>query len=355
MKHAHAVRRNPRPPKLVPMVALVSALLLSGLIAQELRPFRPGGPAVRVRATVAQPGPILGVYRGAAPSEVAAFGRWLGRPPRYVLDFARRHTWAQIADPSRYLEDWAGSSYRLVFSVPMLPEAGHPPDPTHDSMAAGARGAYDAHFARLAKNLIALGHPDAVLRIGWEFNLGHSRWAVDDPTVFIQYWRHIVTAMRSVPGSRFEFDWNVNNGDTRNDAAEYFPGAAYADYVGVDIYDASWQQQTYPYPRDCKRSCVARRQRTAWKHNYSAERGLAFWSRFARSKGIPLSLPEWGAWERADGHGGGDNPYFIRRMHDFIQDPANGVAYQIYFNFDGSDGRHRLPNAAAEYRRLFGS
>jgi hypothetical protein len=62
-------------------------------------------------------------------------------------------------------------------------------------------------------------------------------------------------------------------------------------------------------------------------------------------------------WERADQHGGGDNPEYLRRMHAFITDPKNRVAYQAYFEFDGSDGPHRLmttyPESGEVFRGLF--
>ena len=34
---------------------------------------------------------------------------------------------------------------------------------------------------------------------------------------------------------------------------------------------------------------------------------------FARSKGKPMSLPEWGMWERSDRHGGGERRRHARR------------------------------------------
>ncbi len=44
-------------------------------------------------------------------------------------------------------------------------------------------------------------------------------------------------------------------------------------------------------------------------------------------------------------------------MHDFIADPANGVAYQAYFEFNGHDGPHKLmttyQEAGATFRTLF--
>ena len=75
-----------------------------------------------------------------------------------------------------------------------------------------------------------------------------------------------------------------------------------------------------------------------------------------------MALPEWGVATRSDGHGGGDNSYYIQNMHDFIVNPANSVAFQAYFDVNASDGAHELspadgqtafPNAAALFRKLF--
>ncbi len=202
----------------------------------------------------------------------------------------------------------------------MLPEA------TDDTMERGAAGEYDQYFTQLATNLVEGGQEDAILRLGWEFNLEGSRWATDDPDVFIAYWRHVVTAMRAVPGQEFEFDWNPNNGKNTYDAVDYYPGNDVVDYIGIDAYDNAWGLFTYPYPDDCDAGCRAGRQENAWNRAiYGGHRGLHFWSQYAARKGKPMSLPEWGLWDREDDHGGGDDPDYLRRMHEFIADPENRV------------------------------
>ena len=45
-----------------------------------------------------------------------------------------------------------------------------------------------------------------------------------------------------------------------------------------------------------------------------------------------MSFPEWGLQWRCDGHGGGDDPYFVQHFHDWIA--AHDVAYEAYFNVD---------------------
>ena len=136
------------------------------------------------------------------------------------------------------IEEWAGSRRRTVYSTGLLPNNGQ------STIALGAKGDYDRHFRRLAQNLVNAGENDAIIRLGWEFNLATSTWSTDRPADFVAYWRHIVKAMRSVPGQDFEFDWNPNVGATAYDATLYYPGKAYVDYIGVDA--VSYTHLTLP-------------------------------------------------------------------------------------------------------------
>jgi hypothetical protein len=314
-----------------------------------------GHPSPAARATPDTRAPVttqLGVFRGDDPEQVKEYGDWLGRDVNDAETFSFRANWKQIAEPQAQLETWKGSPYRLVYAVALLPD-----DPA-DTIERGATGEYDKYFADLAQRLVAGGQQDAIIRLGWEFNIADSRWATDDSSAFIAYWRHAVAAMRSQPGQDFQFDWNVNDGDSPYDAVNYYPGSDVVDYIGVDAYDTSWASGAYPYPADCDSTCRATAQKIAWnKSIYGGARGLKFWSQFAAQKGKPMSIPEWGLWQRDDQHGGGDDPDYLRRMSAFIADPANRVAYESYFEYDGSDGAHRLmttyPRSGALFRTLF--
>lgn len=292
----------------------------------------------------------LGVFRGTSPDKVREFGEWLGRDVTYAMDFSLRQTFADIAQPQTQIDIWKGHPYRMVYALAMLPE-----NPA-DTLERGASGEYDKYYADLAHRLVAAGQDDAILRVGWEFNLESSRWSSDDPTAFIAYWRHIVTTMRAEPGEHFQFDWNPNNGDNKYDAVKYYPGSDVVDYIGVDAYDVSWASGAYPYPANCDTACRTSRQKVAWEKSVcGGARGLRFWSNFAKQQGKPMSLPEWGLWQREDQHGGGDDPDYLRRMSAFIAAPANRVAYQSYFEFDGPDGPHRLMTTFPESGELFRS
>jgi glycosyl hydrolase family 26 len=295
------------------------------------------GPA---SADAAAPAGTIGVFRGATNYEaIRSWEGWLGSPAHRVLDYLAREDWSKIATPYWWVGRWQSSAYRdrLVYSVPMLPD-------NEGTLAEGATGAYNPHFASLARMLVAGGQGSSTIRLGWEFNGSWYRWsAVRDPTSFAAYWREIVRAMRSVPGARFTFDWSPNLGPNSMNPERAWPGDAYVDYVGADVYDHGWQAG-YKEP--------ARR----WQELMNEPYGLRWHRDFARAHRKRMTFPEWGLVLRGDGHGGGDDPYFVQRMHDWIA--ANDVAYAIYFEVD-SGAPIRLmtghfPRAAACFRRLFG-
>jgi hypothetical protein len=298
-------------------------------------------------------GSALGVFRSTDPAEVEAFEQWLGRPVDVIVDFSARANWYDISAPDYLLDAWRGKGYTLVLGVAMLPT-----DVPGVSILEGATGAYDDWYRTLAEHLVAGGFPDAVLRIGWEFNSDDWPWATADAQAWATYFRRIVDALRSVPGQRLRIDWNVNNGSNSYDAVRYWPGDAYVDYVGVDVYDLWDGDDAGTEHRDCTGACLEQGAREAWGTRiFGGSRGLRFWSEFAAERDKQLSLPEWGAWSRVDHRGGGDNPYFIDRMAAFISDPGNRVGYHGYFEHAGALGTHRLmtdlPDAGQRYRAAF--
>ena len=308
-------------------------LLAAAAVAAALT----GSPA-QAAATVS-PG-TLGVYRGpAAAGSVASYGTWLGRAMTWAQDFLPRDNWAAIEDPSWITDAWRSTPYRLVLTVPMIPDSG-------GSLQAGASGAYDIHFRKLAEALVAQGQAGVVLRLGPEFNGDWFPWTAQGREApFAAYWRHIVDAMRSVPGQHFTFDWCPNMGSQKAAAEQAYPGDAYVDYVGLDAYDQDWM----PGWQDAT---------TRWHNLVTMPYGLQWQQDFASRHGKLTTLPEWGVYTRPDGHGGGDDPYYVRQMSAWIA--AHDFAYEIYFEFDAGDGSHRLmtsefPKASEAFRQLFGS
>jgi hypothetical protein len=312
----------------------------------------PGPQSARLRpasttptpTTTARPAhaPPLGVFRGSeARASVAAFERAFGVPVFHVLDFVGKadrddpSPWEGIDDPSSRCLAWRDSAYRLVLSVALVPN-------THYSLAAGAAGHYDGHWADFARRMVEAGCPDVVLRLGWELNGRSMAWsAVGHEADFARYWRRVVAILRAQPGQAFRFDWCLLGGKDTIDAERAWPGADVVDYVGLDAYDTS----------EVPPSDVEGR----WNDLLDRPYGLRWHEAFAARHGKRMSFPEWGLTVRyGDDLGGGDNPAYVRRMADWIR--SHDVAYALYFDVDARDARHQLssqfPHATAAFREV---
>jgi hypothetical protein len=280
----------------------------------------------------------LGLYCGARNlNGFRDFENWLGSPVPHVEDFIDGSTWASIENPSWYY-GWHDLGKQIEFSIPIIPQTG-------GSIQAGAHGDYDAHFVALARNLVSAGLGDITLRLGWEMNGSWFKWsAVTDPAAFAAYWVRIVNAMRSVAGQNFKFDWSptLGKGNMTNVEAAY-PGDAFVDYIGVDVYDQSWIPG-YQNPD------------VRWQEMMQQPFGLQWHADFCATHHKLATFPEWGLCIRSDGHGGGDTPSFIRRMFHWIR--THPTAHADYFNYNAPDGRHALdgqfPNSEQAFKKLFG-
>ncbi len=291
-------------------------------------------------AGVAQKIP-LGAYAGEAnPFGVAIFGLQTGTLPSYATDYLDKSDgWAGL-DAASNIKAWSPTRYHLAIGVPILPGVG--------TLAQGATGAYDQYFTILGENLVSDNEADAILRLGWEFNGNWFRWSVAtsaDAANFVAYWRQIVTTMRAVPGEKFKFLWNPNApSPTTYTPDQAYPGDAYVDYVGTDVYDNFWGTPFTPA--------------AAWVHQLSQQWGLNWLAAFAAEHNKPIAIPEWSDEYRTDGHGLGDDPSFIDNMAYWFV--TNHVAFANVFSYDSSatyrndllDGT--FPKALAEFRKDFG-
>jgi hypothetical protein len=168
---------------------------------------------------------------------------------------------------------------------------------------------------------------------------------------FIAAWRHFRSLQQQIfPASKLVFDVNRESIGSGFDWRKSFPGSGYVDVLGVDYYNNGNPTVTTAADwRDSLDDVDA----------YGAPKGLAQYSAFAKSVGLPLAVPEWsGNASKAD------SPAFIRGFHDFVSSHAGTgpgqVLYEIVFNVKGYDGQFILhgpgvlmPQSAAEYQRLW--
>lgn len=292
-------------------------------------------------ATATSPASVLGVYAGAAhPPAVKAFSTTLGTQPRFAMDFLEGSTWRTITQSRFPYAKWKGKGYTMIWGVNMLPDTYSPDsNPSHAGgscygLTQGATGKFDHYFSTVGANMVRAGFPTSVIRLGWEFNGGWFPWAAHGcAAAFDTYFDDIVTTMRSVPGAHFTFEWNPTRGDLGlGNLSRYYPGNAYVDYVGLDIYDL----ETSVYPGA----------RAEFRHTETEPFGLNWLSSFATSHDKLIVLPEWGlGWGTCSASGqpvsaandqvcGGDNATWINLMAQWIA--SQGVYEATFWDYGTS-------------------
>ncbi|MFI7462188.1 glycoside hydrolase family 26 protein [Nonomuraea sp. NPDC049646] len=250
-------------------------------------------------------------WRG--PHLLGAFESWLGAEVRVGRTYVPGEAWNALGGPDFVLQPWmrwraAKPGRMLVLNVPMVMpnEGGLPDEAVAVLLNAGADGAFDPYFDRLARTLVAGRAPDTVIVPGWEMNgLTYSSRCSADPEAWQAYWRRIVTVMRAVPGQRFRFDFSPNRGPDAIGWTECYPGDDVVDIIGMDSYDqgpgnrfADYVDQPY---------------------------GLEAQADFAAAHRKPISFPEWGLFRY------GDRPEFVRDMLDWIA--RHDVAYHSIVDY----------------------
>jgi len=278
----------------------------------------------------------LAVYKGAGcigAEKLSEYERFIGRRVDRVVDFLPNASWQDTKGAADWLlRCWRKTGHKLALSVPMLPRDG-------STLDAGADGAYDQHYRELAALIVSHGYGDAILRLGWEFNGDWYTWAAaKNPEAFVRLWRRIVSIMREVPGARFRFDWNPVLGRQKIPPDQVYPGDDVVDIIGLDAYNQTWNAR-------------ANTPELKWLDLLDQPFGLKWHREFAKHHGKPVSFPEWGTGTRPDGRGGGDDPYYVARMAEWIA--GSDLAYQGYWDYAAPDydaqlSTGRFPRAGAQ-------
>lgn len=321
-----------------------------------------------------------GVYRGAAVdiAPVQAYEQFLGMPTGTTVDWvlafmADNPSWAQFeAGALQSSTNGPPGSATAADWVPLLGPRnlmlGVPACCGGTTWAQEASGVNDAHWAAFARGLVSAGLGNAALRIAREFNTSY-RWQVNPGNVaaFQSAWARIAGILRA-NGFTGALIWNPMHGQGSfgpNGGAEAgWPGNAYVDAVGIDLYDE------WGYPAgEMIRSTAQQQAQWAAYHDASTWDGLTGWHSFAASHGKPLCYPEWGlgGWNTGTTYtGGGDNPVFVREMAAWIKDtaaPGNPLSMQAMWEDPGMgvadpDAHERrrvaVPQARAAYLAAFG-
>ncbi|WP_425244873.1 glycoside hydrolase family 26 protein [Streptomyces sp. NEAU-NA10] len=269
-----------------------------------LQPPAPAGPSSSAAAPATPaPGkesPAFGAFLDSGSRGVARIrklSRWLGNADlRVGHTYLPGDRWSNIEGAPGFLETWARwrkakDDRMFVLNVPLQErnEEGVSDDEVRSLLRQGAAGDFDHHFRTLAERLVALGVPDTVLVLGWEMNGStYTHRCGPDPEAWKTYWNRIVTAMRSVPGQQFRFDFTPSRGLDAVAWTQCYPGDDTVDIIGMDAYD---QPRGLSFDEQVKEPL-----------------GLQTHVEFARLHNKPISYPEWGLFRN------GDNVEYMRRM-----------------------------------------
>jgi hypothetical protein len=265
------------------------------------------------------------IFDDDKPTWSAWVHAWILHPPRPDFDWV---AWEK-AVPGR----------RIVISQPMVPD-----DAPADWRVLGARGDYNGYATHFAKELVAGGLGNSIIRLGWEANGDYNQENAlgTDPAQYrdwAEYWGQLVRAMRAVRGAHFLFDWTISEYWRPIPLAAWYPGNDVVDIIGIDAYDGVFSgDEKYP-------NAQAR-----WRALYNEPDGLATVIAFARANGKPMSIPEWGLVPTTTAGGGGDDPAYIEGLASVID--HDNVEYDSYFGssvltlFDA-------PLSLASYKRYF--
>ncbi|MFE9449292.1 glycosyl hydrolase [Streptomyces sp. NPDC006739] len=253
----------------------------------------PSGPA-------ASP-PAFGAYLdngSGGVMDTKGFSRWLGGSDvRVGRSYLPGDLWSNIEGAPGFLDSWVRwrrdrDDRLFVLNVPMMErnEAHLSDAEVKGLLQRAAAGAFDEHFRTLARHLVDLGAPDTVLVLGWEMNgITYTHRCGPDPQDWKTYWRRVVTAMRSVPGQKFRFDFAPNRGVDAVPWPQCYPGDDVVDIIGMDSYD---QPAGLTFDEEV-----------------SEPYGLQYQVDFAKEHGKPFSYPEWGLFRNGD-----DVPYMLRML-----------------------------------------
>ena len=268
---------------------------------------------------------------------IPGFDRFLGVRTQVGHTYLPGETWRGIEGPDFILEPWArwraqNPESLFVLNVPLVApnEANLSDDEVAARLRDGADGAYDKHFAVLARRLVQLKLQDAVLVPGWEMNgITYSHRCGPAPEVWKAYYRRVVTTMRATPGQDFVFDFTTSRGTDAIAWPACYPGDDVVDIIGMDSYDQPPGEGFLDYVQQ--------------------PNGLQDQVDFAAAHGKPVSYPEWGLFRN------GDNPAFIRDMHDWIT--TNDTVYSTLTDYcpHGVFWCSENPNSAQAVRELFGA
>ena len=290
-----------------------------------------------------------GVNLQSIESAVGNFDALTGTSVTCLVSYSNgAQSWAQWDDPWQTqsyngFQPWVAQepqSRQLVLSLDLIPSSlANISDPLGWEQSCAA-GAFDSYAKTLGTNLVAAGLQNSVLRLGPEMNGPWENDFIGNTTQEQNLWAtcfaNEVTALRQATGEHFIIDWNPNSCTENVPYANFYPGNAYVDILGLDFYDQSCLTPTSP---------------VTFAQLANLPAGLTSFEAFAAAQGKAMSFPEWGLVAAS----GGDDPAYVNGVGTTV---ANGnFAFEAYFD-PGHDGILQIgtgtPLSTAAFSKQFG-
>ena len=271
---------------------------------------------------------IIGSYEGSDPwDNVPLYQKMIGGGAVATTLFTGQASWTDYVGSVAYADSGTINAQKL-WSIPLFANS--------SSLTEAASGADNSYFVQVAKTLLSNQSSGSIyVRTGWEFNGGWETWSAGtDPADYIKAYQQFVTAFRTV-SNRFVFTWcPAESGGGMNPATAY-PGDAYVDVIGLDVYDNNTYDGNDPT--------------AAFNTKLNDAYGLNWLSSFAAQHGKQIAIPEWGVNSNNDAA-------FVTLMANWIK--THNVAYASYWdaNAGGFNGQlSSMPAVEAAYVAAFGS
>jgi hypothetical protein len=168
----------------------------------------------------------LGVYEPSSPNSyigVDRFTELVGYQPNIALYYC---SWWE---PFQLSFARAAQAHN---AVPMVQV-----EPRNVDLSAIAHGRYDAYLRAFARSVRSFGQP-VIISFGHEMNADWYGWGYrhTTPRVFVAAWRHIHQVFVRLRAYNVRWLWTVNvvGGPDVSAIKEWWPGASYVTWVGID-------------------------------------------------------------------------------------------------------------------------
>jgi len=213
-------------PRVVMLLAFVIAAVAIGFTGARFTILPAPTPAVH-DSLPPKPASYLGIFEPGAPPSYAPieqFASAVGREPNLIGYY------------SGWAEPFPNSFADMVHRHGVIPFVQI--DPTYADVSAIADGAYDDYLNSYAESVVEYGH-QVVIGFGHEMNANWYSWGYGrvPASTFVAAWQHIVTLFRRQGADNVTWLWTIEaDGPGTGPAADWWPGASYVNWVGIDGY-----------------------------------------------------------------------------------------------------------------------